>query len=118
MFWGCRFPEKKSAYERVKAFRRLPLLVWRYLTTYPAVSRRYVNWLLWRGWREVPETPGRMAHMHINLRPGFKNVSGTRAMIERFLKILADKGEKAVYGQMVVFEKRRGPACLPVTALR
>jgi hypothetical protein len=106
---GCRFPEKKTAFEAKKVLGRVPKLLWRYFTSYPKHSRNYVNWLLWRGWREVPETPQKMAHMHINLRPGFKNVSGTRAMIETFLKILADKGEKAVYGQMVVFEKRRGP---------
>lgn len=106
---GCRFPRKKNAYEIRKIPGRIPRLLWRYLFSYPAHSRRYVEWLLCRGWREVPETPEKMAHMHINLRPGFKNVSGTRAMIETFLKLLADKGEKAVYGQMVVFEKRRGP---------
>jgi len=106
---GCRFPEKKTAYELGKLPGRIPRLIRRYLFSYPAHSRRYVEWLAWRGWREVPETPKRMAHMHINLRPGFKNVSGTRALIETFLKLLADKGEKAVYGQMVVFEKRRGP---------
>jgi hypothetical protein len=106
---GCRYPEKKTRYELKKALTRIPRLIGRYLTSYPEHSRRYVQWLAWRGWREVPETPEKMAHMHINLRPGFKNVSGTRIMIETFLKILADAGEKAVYGQMVVFEKRRGP---------
>jgi hypothetical protein len=106
---GCRHPGRKTCYEFRKALIRVPKLLWRYLTSYPAHSRRYVEWLLSRGWREVPQTPEKMAHMHINLRPGFKNVAGTRAMIEKFLQLLADKGEKSVYGQMVVFEKRRGP---------
>ncbi|MDZ4787815.1 MAG: hypothetical protein SH807_02660 [Blastochloris sp.] len=106
---GCRYPQRKTQYEIRKAFTRIPKMIFRYLTCYQEHSRKYVNWLFLRGWREVPETPLNMAHMHINLRPGFKNVSGTRAMIETFLKLLADKGETAVYGQMVVFEKRRGP---------
>lgn len=106
---GCRFPKKKTCYELRKIFSRVGRMVFRYLTSYEANSKRYVRWLLLRGWREVPETPERMAHMHINLRPNYKNVSGTRGMIEMFLQLLVNKGEKAVYGQMVVFEKRRGP---------
>lgn len=106
---GCRFPKKKTRYELSKIFIRVLKIAHRYFTLYDANSQRYVRWLLWRGWREVPETPARMAHMHINLQPDFKNVSGTRGMIELFLQLLVDKGEMAVYGQMVVFEKRRGP---------
>ncbi len=93
--------------------RRQPGLVaralWRYAVRYGGESRRFVRWILWRGWREVPAKPdGVRAHFHINLLPEYKNVGRTRAMIDFFLEQLVEHGEEAVYGQMVVFEKRRG----------
>lgn len=105
---GARFPAKQSAFDR----KMLPPRLWRvikgYLGHYRQPTREYINWLLWRGWREVPETPKNMAHLHINLLPAYKNVHRTKEMMEFFLNQLTQLGEKAVYGQVVTFSNKRG----------
>ncbi|MBX7158211.1 MAG: GNAT family acetyltransferase [Verrucomicrobiae bacterium] len=80
----------------------------RYWTSYNEASRRYCRWVLSRGWRETPTTPKNMAHFHINLLPDSKSVAETHDLIQAFLSYLHRLGEKKVYGQMVVFEGRRG----------
>ena len=74
---------------------------------YDAPSRKFVQWILRTAWREVPAAPRRIAHFHINLLPDARQVATTRALMDRYLKYLHDHGERAVYGQMVVFEDRR-----------
>ncbi|MEM1159203.1 MAG: GNAT family acetyltransferase [Verrucomicrobiota bacterium] len=105
---GARFPGRQSAYNR----QMLPARLWRilkgYFGHYRQPTREYIHWLLWRGWREVPETPGHMAHMHINLLPEYKNVQQTKEMIEFFLRQLVELGEDSVYGQIVTFTGKRG----------
>ena len=49
-----------------------------------------------------------MAHFHINLLPEARQLSTSRALVDAFLGYLHDHGERQVYGQMVVFEDRRG----------
>jgi len=105
---GSRYPQKQSAYNRRQMPGRMAGLIRRFLFSYNAASRRYVFWLVTRGWREVPFTPKGMAHFHINLVPEARNVAQTRSLIDFFLDGLTRAGEKAVYGQMVTFEKRRG----------
>ena len=75
---------------------------------YNAASRRFVHWILYHGWREVPAAPRRAAHFHINLLPEARNVATTRALMDAYLKYLHEHGVKRVYGQMVTFESRRG----------
>jgi len=105
---GSRFPEKQSSYNvRTGIWRALKLL-WRLAFAYNKDSRRYVWWLLTRGRKETPLTPKNMAHFHINMYPEAKSVQRTRAMLDFFFAYLVANGEKAVYGQMVVFESRRG----------
>ncbi|GAB4239475.1 MAG: N-acetyltransferase [Candidatus Methylacidiphilales bacterium] len=105
---GSRFPQRAKAYWR----RHGPVLflrvLVRYLFRYGPASRRYIRWLLWRGWRETPYTPPGMAHFHINLLPPYRSVGQTRALIDYFLARLAEVGELKVYGQMVTFHNRRG----------
>ena len=105
---GSRFPEKQSAFDQGQMASRLKRVLKGYFGSFNSATRRYIHWLIWRGWREVPETPQGMAHFHINLLPGFKNVRQTKEMIDFFLNHLAKQGEKAVYGQMVTFAGRRG----------
>jgi hypothetical protein len=71
-------------------------------------SRRFVRWTLVHGWREVPATPRRVPHFHINLLPEARKMSTTRALISAYLSYLYRCGEKRVYGQIVTFESRRG----------
>ena len=106
---GSRFPKRKEAFER----RILPGLVthgvWRYFTRpYNAASRRYVRWILTQARKENPFTPPDIPHFHFNLLPEAKNVSATRELVDTFLQYLVANGEKQVYGQVVVYESRRG----------
>lgn len=75
---------------------------------YNPASKKFVHWILRQARREVPEAPRRMAHFHINLLPEARHLATTRALVEGFLDHLRQCGEPAVYGQMVVFEERRG----------
>ena len=75
---------------------------------YNAASRRFVLWTLAHGWREVPATPRRVPHFHINLLPDARKMSTTRALMSAYLSYLYRCGEKRVYGQIVTFESRRG----------
>lgn len=86
-------------------------LFWRALcryATYNAASREFIGWILKNSWREVPAAPRRTAHFHINLLPEAQNVAVTREVVNRYLEYLTAAGEKAVFGQMVTFENRRG----------
>jgi hypothetical protein len=91
--------------------RELASLVWRGITRYPrynAASRRYVHWIITQAWREVPESPKDAAHFHINVLPGSRRVIASRELISSYLAYLVAAGERKVFGQMVVFEGRRG----------
>ena len=104
---GSRRPLRQqcySFYQNISLFLRGIL---RYPRYNPA-SRKFVHWIFTQGWREVPAAPRRTAHFHINLLPEARNVPSTRALMDAYLKYLHECGEKRVYGQMVVFESRRG----------
>jgi hypothetical protein len=75
---------------------------------YNEASKKFVRWILTQAWREVPQSPRRTAHFHINLLPDARQVATTRALMDSYLQYLHAHGEKSVYGQMVVFEDRRG----------
>lgn len=81
--------------------------MWRY-PRYDAASKKFVHWIFRQAWKEVPAAPRRTAHFHINLLADARQVATTRALMDSYLKYLHDHGEKAVFGQMVVFEDRRG----------
>lgn len=104
---GSRHPLRQQAYgvcQNVGIFLRALLRFPRY----NAASRKFIRWIACNGWREVPATPRRTAHFHINLLPEARNVPSTRALIDAFLKYLEDCGEPSVYGQMVTMGSRRG----------
>jgi GNAT superfamily N-acetyltransferase len=104
---GSRFPMRQqlyNMYNNVALFLRGAV---RY-PTYNEASKRFVRWILTQAWREVPQAPRKTAHFHINLLPDARSVSYTRAIMDAYLKYLHDHGETRVFGQMVVFEDRRG----------
>jgi ribosomal protein S18 acetylase RimI-like enzyme len=104
---GSRHPFRQQCYafyQNVSLFLRGS---WRY-PGYNAASRKFVQWILRTAWREVPAAPRHTAHFHINLLPEARQVATTRALMDSYLKYLHEHGEKRVYGQMVVFEDRRG----------
>ena len=75
---------------------------------YNAASKKFVKWIISRAWKEVPASPRGMAHFHINLLADARQLATTRELMDAYLAYLAENGEKSVYGQMVVFEGRRG----------
>ncbi len=105
---GCRRPGYNQAFN---AYHNVWLLcrgVWRYFAKpYNAASRRFARWILTQAWKEVPASPKRTPHFHINLLEDARSVAETRELIDSYLGYLRGRGEKSVYGQMVVFENRR-----------
>jgi hypothetical protein len=77
---------------------------------YSAASKKFVRWILTQAWREVPAAPRRTAHFHFNVLPDARQMANTRALTEAYFDHLRAHGEKRVYGQVVVFEDRRGAA--------
>jgi len=104
---GCRKPLRNHPYsfwQNVSLFMKALTRYFRY----NAASRRFVRWVLVHGPREVPATPRRVPHFHINLLPDARKMSTTRALMSAYLSYLYRCGEKRVYGQIVTFESRRG----------
>lgn len=105
-------PGAQKRYER----RHFPAWLWRalrgYLFHYGPSTRRYLWWLLTKGRREIPFTPEKMAHFHINLLPAVRSMDGTRRLFDFFFTDLRERGIHSIYGQIVAFEDRRGPAML------
>ena len=103
---GSRRPLRQqlyACYQNASLFLRG---IFRY-PRYTAASKKFVQWIFRTAWREVPAAPKRTAHFHINLLADARQVATTRALMDAYLKYLHDHGERAVYGQMVVFEDRR-----------
>jgi ribosomal protein S18 acetylase RimI-like enzyme len=104
---GSRHPGRQqfyNLYNNVALFLRGIL---RY-PGYNAASKKFVRWILRQAWREVPAAPRHTAHFHINLLPDARGVAISKAMMDSYLAYLQAHGERRVFGQMVVFEDRRG----------
>ena len=104
---GSRHPWKQqfyNAYNNVALFLRGIARYRRYNTA----SKKFVHWILRQAWREVPAAPRNTAHFHLNMLADARSIAHTRALTDMYLKYLHEHGEKRVFGQMVVFEDRRG----------
>jgi hypothetical protein len=75
---------------------------------YNRATRDFIGWVLRNSWREVPAAPRRTAHFHFNLLPEVQSISGTRILLTNYFDYLRKHGERAVFGQIVTFEDRRG----------
>jgi ribosomal protein S18 acetylase RimI-like enzyme len=104
---GSRMPLRQQMHGFFLNFSLLVRGMRRYWT-YSRASRDFIGWILRNSWREVPAAPRRTAHFHINALPEAQAVAIARELIGRYLNYLRAAGEKAVYGQMVTFESRRG----------
>lgn len=104
---GSRHPWRQQLYNIYSNVVLFCRGAWRYRGYTPA-TRKFVRWILTQAWREVPASPARTAHFHINLLPDARQVATTRALMDNYLRYLHEHGEPAVYGQMVVFQDRRG----------
>lgn len=104
---GSRWPFRQQCYAFYQNISLFLRGVWRY-RGYNAASKKFVQWILRTAWREVPAAPRRTAHFHINLLPDARQLATSRELTDCYLEYLRAHGEKRVYGQMVVFEDRRG----------
>ncbi len=104
---GCRFPLRNQLHNFLQNFRQAFTVLARY-PRYNSASRRFIHWMLLNAWREVPASPRRTAHFHLNLLPDARGLLQTRALVAAYLHYLHERGEKKVYGQMVSFANRRG----------
>jgi ribosomal protein S18 acetylase RimI-like enzyme len=104
---GSRRPFRQQVFNLFNNLCLLAKGAWRY-RRYNAASKKFVRWILTQAWREVPAAPRRTAHFHFNVLPESRKLASTRALTEAYLEHLRAHGEKRVYGQIVVFEDRRG----------
>jgi ribosomal protein S18 acetylase RimI-like enzyme len=79
---------------------------------YKPATKEFIAWILKNSWKEVPAAPRRTAHFHFNVLPEAQGVAGTRLLMNAYFQYLEACGEKAVFGQMVTFESRRGAKVL------
>ena len=79
---------------------------------YNAATRDFIKWILKNSWREVPAAPAKTAHFHFNVLPEAQGLAGTHCLLNAYFDYLRAHGEKAVFGQMVTFESRRGARVL------
>ena len=104
---GSRRPFRQQLYNLSNNVRLLAKGAFRY-PRYNAASKKFIRWILTQAWREVPAVPRRVAHFHFNILPDSRKLASTRALTEAYFGHLRAFGEKRVYGQVVVFEDRRG----------
>lgn len=104
---GSRFPFRQQLYN---LYNNVALFL-RGIVRYPRyneASKKFVKWILTQAWKEVPQAPRRIAHFHLNFLPDARGLAYARGIVNAYLKYLHEAGEKQVFGQMVVFEDRRG----------
>ena len=106
---GSRRPIRQQIFNFLSNLRLFAKGMFRY-GRYNAASKKFVRWIPTQAWREVPAAPRRMAHFHFNVLPDARQMASTRALTEAYFDHLRAHGEKRVYGQVVVFEDRRGAA--------
>lgn len=104
---GSRRPFRQQLYNLFNNLRLLAKGASRY-RRYNSASKKFIRWILTQAWREVPAVPRRAAHFHFNILPDSRKLATTRALTEAYFEHLRTHGEKRVYGQVVVFEDRRG----------
>ncbi len=103
---GCRFPRRHQMFSVRQSVSLGAKALFR-LAGYNSESRRYIQWIAMNAWREVPEAPRDVGHFHMNFLPGLKRLAVFRAVLEQYLRFLADHGVKQISAQMVTFDERR-----------
>ncbi len=108
---GSRMPIKQQLHNIFQNARLFVIGMFRYHRYNPA-TKEFIAWILRNSWREVPAAPRKMAHFHFNVLPEAQSLHGTKTMMDLYFDYLRQHGEKAVFGQMVTFESRRGARVL------
>ena len=112
---GYLLGSRRPFRQQIHSFVQNILLFLRGMSRYPSYNRAtrdFIGWILRNSWREVPAAPRRTAHFHFNVLPEAQGLAGTSVMMNAYFDYLREKGEKAVFGQMVTFESRRGAKVL------
>jgi hypothetical protein len=112
---GYLLGSRRPFRQQIHSFFQNIRLFFKGMSRYPRYSRAtrdFIGWILRNSWREVPAAPRRTAHFHFNVLPEAQGVARTGAMMNAYFDYLRGKGEKAVFGQMVTFESRRGAKVL------
>jgi hypothetical protein len=103
---GCRYPRRHQIFSLVHSIALAAKALVRY-PGYNSESRLFIRWIALNSWREVPDAPRHLGHFHVNFLPGLKSIAALRAVLERYLRFLADHGVKQISAQMVTFDDRR-----------
>jgi len=81
---------------------------WRFLCgRYDAKTRKFLGWILTRGWREIPWAPADAAHFHFNSLKGHRKMGIARDLLITMLDDLKKHGIPRVFGQMITYDHRR-----------
>ena len=81
---------------------------WRFLTgRYDAKSRKFLGWILTRGWRETPATPSAAAHFHFNSLKEYRKMGIARDLVMTLFENLKRHHVRRVFGQMATYANRR-----------
>ena len=104
---GSRRPFRQQFFNFFNNVRLFSKGLFRY-PRYNAASKKFVRWIFTQAWKEVPAAPRRTAHFHFNVLPEARQLANTKALTEAYFDHLRAHGETRVYGQIVVFEDRRG----------
>jgi len=108
---GSRKPFVQQVHSFFSNIRLFAIGMFRY-RRYNAATKEFIGWILKNSWKEVPAAPRRTAHFHFNVLPEAQSFAGTHIMMNAYFDYLREHGEKAVFGQMVTFESRRGAKVL------
>jgi hypothetical protein len=103
---GCRFPRRHQLFSIRQGIALTAKALIRF-SRYKAESRRYIRWIVSNAWREVPAAPKCVGHFHMNFLPELKRLAVFRALLEHYLRFLADHSVKQISAQMVTFDDRR-----------
>jgi hypothetical protein len=104
---GSHHIQRHHTHSILQTFSQAGKVLCRYFRYNPA-SRRFIQWMITKAWREVPQAPRDVGHFHINLLPAVRSILVCRELLETYLRHLYDQGVKQVHAQMVTFDGRRG----------
>jgi hypothetical protein len=104
---GSRNPAKHQICSLMQNAVQAARMLGRY-GRYNAESRRFIQWIISKAWREVPAAPRRIGHFHINLLPEMRSIVVCRQLLETYFRFLHAHKIKRVHAQMVTFDGRRG----------
>ncbi|HEX3446212.1 MAG TPA: hypothetical protein VHS80_15955 [Chthoniobacterales bacterium] len=108
---GCRYPFRHQLFSAAQSLLLAAKVLLRY-RRYKPETRHYLWWILRNAPREVPPSPRRIGHFHVNFLPQVISIAAFREILETFLRFLANQKVTKISAQMVTFDDRRGFALL------